>query len=207
MIRYILKATLIWLLQLLIQAIGVILGLIVVPLALLSPNDEYKPVTYKSDGENEWWLRRLPDWARYWDNTIDGTLGDDDFRWAGRDIPFNLKNTSFLGQWWWMAVRNPFNYCKRFVLSCDVRKNRAEKLAGQDYVRDDINSTGWQFLKCGNFYTLYGVWRYGSSNKAFVVQLGNKFDLQDNIKEYPSHQEYKYFKGVTFEINPYKDIG
>lgn len=202
----ILKAGFVWTFQLIIQLIGVLLGLVIVAIALLFINDENKPTTYKSDGENEWWLRRLPDWARYWDNTIDGTLGDDDFRWASRDIPFGWKNTSFLGQWWWMAVRNPFNYFKRFVLSCDVRKNVIEKLAGQDYVRDDIKSTGWQFLKCGRFYTFYGVWRYRDSNRAFVIQLGNKFDLQDNYKEYPSYQEYKYFKGVTFEINAFKDI-
>lgn len=211
MIRHILKATIIWLLQLIIQVIGVILGLFVVPLALLSPNDEYRPITYKSDGENEWWLRTLPKFALFWDNKIDGTLGDDDFRYASRDIPFGLKNTSFLGQYWWMAFRNPFNYFKRFILACDVRKNKVEKLGGQDYVRDDLNSTGWQFLKCGDgtlpFYTFYGVWKWKwSDTHAVVIQLGNKFDLQDNFKAYPSEQEYKYFKGFTFEISMYKDI-
>jgi hypothetical protein len=207
MIRHILKATIIWLLQLLIQVIGVILGLVIIPIALLKPNDGYKSVTYKSDGENEWWLRRLPDWARYWDNTIDGTLGDDDYRYASRDIPFGLKNTSFLGQYWWMAFRNPFNYFKRFIIACDVRNDIVEKVAGQGYVRDDLRSTGWQFLKCGKYYTFYGVWKWKwSGTHAVVVQLGNKFDLQDNFKAYPSEQEYKYFKGSTFEINPYKDI-
>lgn len=183
------------------------MGIFLVPIFLLFADDSKKDSTYKSDGVNEWWLRTLPKPALFWDNKIDGTLGDDDFRYASRDIPFGLKNTSFLGQYWWMAFRNPFNYFKRFLLACDVRKNTIEKISGQDYVRDDLDSTGWQFLKCGKFYTFYGVWKWkGSATRAVVIQLGNKFDLEDNLKTYPSESEYKYFKGFTFEINLFKDI-
>lgn len=197
----------IWTTQFLISLLGIILGFVVVPIALMFPDDSHKKDTYISNGNQEWWLRQLPPWAKLWNNTIDGTLGDPNFRWASRDIPFGWKNTSFLGQFWWMAVRNPANYLKRFVLSCDVRKHPIEKLGGQDYVRDDLNSTGWQFLKCGKFYTFYGVWKWSKTERALVVQLGNKFDLEDNIKTYSDGQEYKYFKGFTFEINPYKFIG
>ena len=112
-----------------------------------------------------------------------------------------------LGQYWWMVFRNPFNYFKRFILACDVRKGIVEKIAGRDYVRDDLRSTGWQFLKCGKYYTFYGVWKWRwSGTHAIVIQLGNKFDLQDNFKAYPSEQEYKYLKGFTTEISFCKDI-
>lgn len=161
MIVHIAKAAVMWAIQFVLQVIGIILGLIVIPIAVCFVDDSKKDSTYKTDGKNEWWLRTLPRWAKWWDNKIDGTLGDDDYRWAGRDIPFGWKNTSFLGQFWWMAVRNPFNYFKRFILACDVRENTVKKLAGQDYVRDDLVSTGWQFLKCGRYYTFYGVWRWG----------------------------------------------
>ena len=205
------RACIIWLFQFIAQLVGIILGIFLMPIFLLFVDDSKKELTYRTDGVNEWWLRTLPKFAMLWDNKIDGTLGDDDFRYASRDIPFGLKNTSFLGQYWWMAFRNPFNYFKRFVLACDVRKNKVEKVAGQDYVRDDLQSIGWQFLKCGDgilpFYTFYGVWKWKQSGThAVVIQLGNKFDLQDNLKEYPSEQEYKYFKGFTFEISMYKDI-
>jgi len=227
------QAVLIWTLQAILTILGVLIGLIIVPIALLFPDDSLEDETYilNSDGE-EYWLRQLPKWAKWYDNSVDGTLGDDNFRWASRDIPFGLKNTSFLGQFWWMVIRNPFNYFKRFILGCDVRNDIVEKVAGQDYVRDDLRSTGWQFLKCGKYYTFYGVWLYPEHkvytlgfekvdswykyklkvntylnvSKSLVIQLGNKFDLQDNFKAYPSEQEYKYFKGFTFEINPYKDI-
>lgn len=202
-----LRAILIWLFQFIIQLVGIVLGIFLIPFFLLFVDDSKKELTYRTDGVNEWWLRTLPKLALFWNNKIDGTLGDEDFRYASRDIPFGLKNTSFLGQYWWMAIRNPFNYFKRFILACDVRKNVVEKIAGQDYVRDDLESTGWQFLKCGRFYAFYGVWKWKwSDTHAVVIQLGNKFDLQDNFKTYPSTQEYKYFKGFTFEINPYKDI-
>lgn len=202
-----LRAVLIWLFQFIVQLVGIVLGIFLMPIFLLFVDDSKKELTYKTDGVNEWWLRTLPKLALFWNNKIDGTLGDEDFRYASRDIPFGLKNTSLLGQYWWMAIRNPFNYFKRFILACDVRKNVVEKIAGQDYVRDDLMSTGWQFLKCGKFYTFYGVWKWKwSDTHAVVVQLGNKFDLQDNFKVYPSDQGYKYFKGFTFEINPYKDI-
>lgn len=203
----ILRAIIIWTLQAILTIVGVILGLLIVPIALLFPDDSFRDDTYilNSDGE-EYWLRQLPKWAKWWNNPIDGSLGDDNFRWASRDIPFGLKNTSFLGQFWWMAIRNPFNYFKRFILGCDVRKNKIEKLGGQDYVRDDLESTGWQFLKCGHFYTFYGVWQYGDNDRAFVIQLGNKFDLEDNSKSYNPKEYYKYSKGFTAEVQFYKDI-
>jgi hypothetical protein len=201
----ILKALLIWSGQFTAQLVGIVLGLFLVPIFLLFPDDSKKYENYKKQDGNEWWLRTLPSWALWWDNKVDGTLGDDDYRWASRDIPFGWKNTSFMGQYWWMAIRNPFNYFKRFILACDVRENEVVKLAGQDKVRDDLNTTGWHFLKCGKFYTFYGVWViYGS--RAVVIQLGNKFDLEDNFKGYTSEKEYKYLKGFTFEVNPFKDI-
>lgn len=197
-----------WIYQLIFSLLGIIVGLFVIPVALLFVDDSLKESTLlESESQDYWWMRNLPKWAKLWDNKIDGTLGDTAFRWASRDIPFGLKNTSYLGQFWWMAVRNPANYLKRFILSCDVRKNKVEKIAGQDYVRDDLDSTGWQFLKCGKFYTFYGVWKWPKTERAVVVQLGNKFDLEDNYKTYPKDQDYKYYKGFTFEINPFKFIG
>ena len=202
-----LRAIVIWLFQFIMQLVGIVLGIFLMPVFLLFVDDSKKELTYRTDGVNEWWLRTLPKLALFWTNKIDGTLGDEDFRYASRDIPFGLKNTSFLGQYWWMAIRNPFNYFKRFILACDIRKDIVEKIAGQDYVRDDLESTGWQFLKCGKFYTFYGVWKWKwSATHAVVIQLGNKFDLQDNFKAYPSDQEYKYFKGFTFELQVWKDV-
>ena len=200
------KMMVVFSIKFLAQLIGIVLGVVLVPIGLLFTDDSAKPYTYTTKDGSEWWLRRLPKWLLWWDNPIDGFLGDDQFRWANRDIPFGIKNTSFFGQVIWGAYRNPFNYFKRFVLSCDVRNHKVEKLAGVDYIRDDFNSTGWQWLRCGNNYTIYWVRRWGMSNRAIVVQLGNKIKLADNTTTYPPEQEYKYFKGFTFEVQPFKDI-
>lgn len=201
------RASIIWIFQLTLNILGVILGIMVVPFGIIFSDDSNKSQTLIEKDSNVWWLRRFPPFLRWWDNPIDGTLGDPSFRWASRDIPFGMKNTSFFGQFWWMAIRNPFNYFKRFIISCDVRKNKIVKLAGKDKVRDDLFNTGWQFLKCGKFYTFYLVREWGKSKRAIVIQLGNKFDIEDNYKIYPADQEYKYMKGFTFEINPWKYIG
>ena len=189
----------------------IILGFIVVPFGLLFKDDSKKDLTYKTDGTNEWWLRTLPSWAKWWNNPIDGFLGDDSYRWASRDIPFGWKNTSFLGMFWWGAIRNPLNYFKRFVISCDVRECSYELLQGQEYVRDDITNQGYQFLKATRrydgkaYYRIYGVWQYGQSSRAFVLEIGNKFDKSHFSEDYTG-REYKAFKGFTFVINPYKEI-
>lgn len=189
----------------------IILGLIIVPLGLLFKDDSKKDSTYKTDGTSEWWLRTLPSWAKWWGNPIDGFLGDDSYRWASRDIPFGLKNTSFLGMFWWGAIRNPLNYFKRFVISCDVRECSYKLLQGKEYVRDDNANQGYQFLKATRksdgkaYYRIYGVWQYGQSNRAFVLEIGNKFD-KSHFSENYSGREYKAFKGFTFVVNPYKEI-
>ena len=51
---------------------------------------------------------------------------------------------------------------------------------------------------------LYYVKRYGNSNRALVIQLGNKIKLEHNTAV--EQDEYDYFKGFTFEVNPFKDI-
>lgn len=153
----------------------------------------------------------MPSWAKWWGNPIDGFLGDDSYRWASRDIPFGLKNTSFLGMFWWGAIRNPLNYFKRFVISCDVMECSYKLLQGKEYVRDDNANQGYQFLKATRksdgkaYYRIYGVWQYGQSNRAFVLEIGNKFD-KSHFSENYSGREYKAFKGFTFVVNPYKEI-
>ena len=84
----ILRAVAIWLFQFITQLVGIILGIFLMPIFLLFVDDSKKELTYKTDGINEWWLRTLPKFALLWDNRIDGTLGDDDYRYASRDIPF-----------------------------------------------------------------------------------------------------------------------
>lgn len=208
-----------------------IVGLVLVPIALLFKDDSKKTLTLRTNGTDEWWLRTLPRWASLWDNPIDGFLGDDAFRWAGRDIPFGyhddslvarlirkvfknftIKNTDYLGQLLW-AVRNPVNNFKRFLLTCDVTECDYQLIAGQEFVRDDMKSQGWHFLKATRrsdgkvYYRFYLVKSYGKSTRAFTAEFGFKFDAPDFKDDYTGDREFKKYKGFTYLVNPYKDIG
>ena len=142
----------------------------------------------------------------YWDNDNDGSLGDKR-GWWNENTPFGDAR-SFLSQYWWLAVRNPANNFKRYVIGIDMRIHPVVKVKGQDYVRDDLENTGFQILRAigprVSHYMLYWVRRWGNSNRAIVVQIGHKIKLSHNTAKYD--KGYKNWKGFTCEINPFKDI-
>ncbi|GEM_PF-3721121 len=111
---------------------------------------------------------------------------------------------------WWSGWRNPFNYLKRVVMGVDIRDYTFHKLCGQDYVRDDLRSTGFQILyakpKKGGMVRpmLYWVRPWGNSTRAIVCQWGWKIKLAHGDAEYDN--EWDYFKGLTFEPQLFKDI-
>lgn len=187
-----------------------LIGLFVVPLGLLRPDDSAKSTTTTTDGMYTWWLRRLPRWALWWDNPVDGFLGDDQFRWAGRDIPFGWSNTGLLAQFWWGAIRNPLHYFKSFIITCDVRRCRFYQLAGQAFVRDRPDATGFQLLLAKRddgvrFYRLYWVWQWPGTERAAIVEIGHEFRADHWGQEYVG-REYKALKGFAFLIHPCKKI-
>lgn len=150
------------------------------------------------------WLKAL--WL--WDNERDGLYGD---KRGFYTTQYNPHWSTKLKCFWWGAIRNPANNFKRFVLGCDIREFSMKTLYGKDFVRDDFDSTGFQLVKAErvsgkgiDHYHLYWVKRWGKSNRAIVVELGNKVQARHNGATY--EEESKYFKGFTFEVNPFKDI-
>jgi hypothetical protein len=150
----------------------------------------------------------LPQWLLWSTNPEDGLTGDH----RGWYWNVYMKGRP---DWWkmlvWSAWRNPFNYLKRFIWGIDIRNYLFSKVVGQDYVRDDFDNTGFQILKATptskkgfNKYLLYWVYRYGKSDRALVIQLGWKIKLDHNHAV--EADEWDYWKGLTFEINPYKGI-
>lgn len=204
------KAIAVWVPQLAIQLFFIITGLFVNLFAISWGhvrliNDTTKMVEYKGQ-KRLWGLYRLPKWALAWDNPEDGVLGDDSLRWWLRDSP-TLDANDWISRYWWMAIRNPANYIKRIGLGCDLRKyDDIEHIAGvSEYdVRDDPDKTGWQLLRCGPFYHLYIVKRYGKLNRGFILEFGNKIKLSHKNVKYDN--EINYYKGFTFELNPFKTI-
>lgn len=191
-----------------------IAGLVVVPLALRKPNDSQKSATYKTNGVESWWLRTLPRWASWWDNPYDGFLGDEALRWATRDIPFGWRNTDYIAQCWWGAIRNPLHRLKSFLIACDIRRCTFTLLAGQPFVRDRPDATGFQFALAKRddgmrYYRLYWVWQWPwkirGLDRAAIIEIGHEF-RQDHWQQDYGAREYKYFKGFAFLIHPCKAI-
>lgn len=150
----------------------------------------------------------LPNWLKWLHNPEDHLTGDKDGRYW--NIYMHGK-PAWLKMWWWSGWRNPFNYLKRVVIGIDVRDYTIHKLIGQDYVRDDMRSRGFQILyakpKKGGFPRpmLYWVRTWGNSTRAIVWQWGWKIKLSHNDAVY--EDEWDNFKGLTFEPQLFKDIG
>lgn len=206
-------AILSWAVFLIVQLIGMITGIFFVPLMLLfgkfDKSSEQKFTLYNKD---RYWIREVfPKVFWPWDNIEDSSTGDHRGWWDANCFKGNSR--LWINRFWWLAIRNPFNNFKRYILGIDSRQYNYSLLAGQDYVRDDLQSTGWQFLKASPKlgsskrlprYQFYLVARWGGSTRALVVQLGNKMKLshQDRVEK----EEIDYFSGFTFEVNPWKDI-
>jgi len=157
----------------------------------------------------------LPDWLYWWQNLEDNLTGDKrgDYWNAERFRPSIFTQAVWtsptLKMWWWSAIRNPANNLKRIVIGVDVREFTFHKLCGDDSVRDDTNSEGFHILyarpKDGWFIRplFYLVKGYGNG-RGVVLQFGWKIKLKYNTVTYS--QEIDNFKGVTVEMNPYKDL-
>lgn len=112
---------------------------------------------------------------------------------------------------WWLAIRNPANNARFTTLfgcpvtECDYR------YWGQASVEDDPGKGGWRLLLATHrqtgrrFYGFYWVWQWWAT-RALVVQLGFKGEPEDWADDY-SADPSKQWKGVTFEVNPWKAIG
>lgn len=185
-----------WAALIVVRAILILAGLLVVAVAV----PFRVPVASLSDGRP---IINLPRWAWLWGNDFDGLLGDKRGWWAD-NTPFGWPVDSFAAMWWWAAIRNPVNNL-RFVpgLNCPVADCMISH-AGQYVVEDKPGMGGWQFVAArrldgvSRWYGFYLV-REWSPRRALVIRIGYK------IK--PSHVGTgEPAKGVTFKINPFKEI-
>lgn len=157
----------------------------------------------------------LPDWLKWLQNEEDGLTGDKRGDYWTQDrfrpgvIPKRLWASPLFKMWWWSGIRNPWNYLKRSIFGIDIRNFSFHKLAGQDYVRDDLDNQGFQILYAKSRHgrlprpMLYYV-REIRNGRGICLQIGWKIKLSHNDVVYSD--EYDNFKGLTFEPNPYKDL-
>ena len=182
------------------QLVFVLTGLVV----CLLPKNASGDATVFTQNIGMWRLVGMPKIAWLWDNDADGAMGDKrGWYWCEYGVVSGWSD--YWKYYFWLAIRNPANNFKRKGLGFDIRTKSIETIYGNDYVRDDFSSTGFQLVRAGWRYHLYWVRRWSdTSSRAIVIELGNKFQVKHNGAQYES--EHKYVKGFTFEINPYKDI-
>lgn len=197
-----------------VRLVLLVLGLLVVALAVLSPVAGISA----SDGRPIVNLRR---WVWIFGNDFDGLDGDKRQWWAqncdalvfwgllpwlrNKGAPLApLPVTSWLARWWWAAVRNPANNMRLLPLfSCPVRECEIAYLGARS-VEDKPGQGGWQFVSARRsrwgfrWYGLYVVTQR-SASQAFVLRLGFKIKPEHAGTAEPA-------KGMTFKVNPWKSI-
>ena len=181
-----------------LRVVLALVGIFVVPVALLFAHTETSPVTRRYTG---WQYKRLPFWAWIWDNETYGTMGNHHWQEARYNPLFYKKPASFWSQWYWLAIRNPTNNMAEWALSSlDLRETSKVFWVGAASV--DNYFPGWQFVwaKKGIVYYpgIYGMQPIPFTGRALELRLGFKLKPEDNDSE-PDRRV-----GLTFIINPFK---
>lgn len=208
MTLHILRAAWQWAVFLPLRVSLILLGWLVVPLALPFLTVQGPPVAF-TQAPGFWSLARLPAWAWLWSNDRDGALGDKR-GWWHLNAPFGLGAYHWFSKLWWLAVRNPANNM-RFspwfscpLTECDFR------YWGDESVEDRPGQGGRRLLLATHkttgrrYYGFYGVWQW-SATRALVIQLGFKPEPSDWADDYSADPSAQW-KGLTFEVNPWKSI-
>lgn len=192
-----------------LRALLVVLGLMVVPLALPFRRTDESTRQPFTASNGDWVLVTLPQWAWLWSNDRDGAVGDKR-GWWHTNTPFGLGAHHWLSMLIWLAFRNPANNA-RFtrLMGCPVTECDFE-FWGDEVVKDRVGQGGRRFLvathrNTGRRYSgLYWV-KTWSSKRALVVQIGFKGEPSDWAEDY-SNDPSRQWKGLTFEVNPWKNI-
>lgn len=88
-------------------------AVIIVPIGLL--------FTHKIGTKNEygWQMERLHNKLWPWSNDYDGVQGQKNGK---NKNPFGWALGSYLGNWWWTAIRNPVNNWNRYYIGVDYNQ-------------------------------------------------------------------------------------
>lgn len=208
MTSHILRAALQWALFLPLRVALILLGFLVVLFALPFLTFEGPSIPF-TQAPGNWRLARLPGWSWLWSNDRDGALGDER-GWWHLNAPLGLGAYHWFSQFWWLAIRNPANNM-RFtpwfscpLTECDYR------YWGDESVEDRPGQGGQRLMLATHkttgrrYYGFYGVWQW-SATRALVIQLGFKPEPSDWADDYSTDPSAQW-KGLTFEINPWKSI-
>jgi hypothetical protein len=195
----ILYAVVTWAFLFVLRASLIILGLVVVPVALLfrTTEDVVDPsnLTYP-----ERKVVHLPKWAWLWDNDAEGAMS-----WMVRwpDLCWDKDPTSFLSMFQWMAIRNPVNNMRftRGIAAYLPYIKSIDLLYGDSFVSTKYQE-GVQFVVGkGNFFRYYSFYYVKViGDKTFSIRLGHKMEPR-HLPIKLETPERKYWKGMTFRVS------
>ena len=204
-----LKACAMWIPIIALTVIGILTGLLIVPVALffVKINKEYQ----------EWELINLPRFFYLWDNIRDGVIGDRrlDYWNNGKQYPLwfdKLPLSQYVKAYYWLAIRNPANTLKRYVpfMGCKVGiieggYEYIHLLAGQEYVSDVRDVQGFQFVKTSKPKEMLSYWGFYlykqvTSDRYLMIRLGHKIEPRHMSEEFTGERANKAWKGTTFRI-------
>jgi hypothetical protein len=157
----------------------------------------------------------LPDWLKWLQNPEDNLTGDKrgsywcEDRFRPKLFSETIWQNDTFRMWWWTAIRNTWKYLKMVILGCDIRKFKIYYV-GSFHVRDDLASQGFQIvIAWPNTLALprFGIYwvKEIKNGKGICFQLFWKIAPKHNVAKY--RYDWDYFKGLTFELNPWKDLG
>jgi len=152
-----------------------LIGLILVPIALLIPTYSY----------------RLPTYLRWFDSA-DWYTGRD------TEIIETISVEGFWTRYYWLAIRNPLNYFGYKVLGHKVIDNTKGIQSGTPNIGDTIGHvSGYQYNTLDNIYEYYLIYKWNRS-KCLRFRMGWK------ISNGPDNKINSYIQWVMV-IQPYKD--
>lgn len=190
-----------------------LLGPIIVYIALKSKIDRPETTKPFSQYPGNWMMVNLPAWAKWWDNTFDGAMGDKRGWWNNYCLEHYKKDAyAFRSMWQWLAIRNPCNYYSRVVTGIDVSQCDIAKLAGDDVVHEKEGMREWNFLVATRrsdgkkFHRLYCVFPFSfDPTHAVMIDIGWKIVLGHRDVA-PDAPEKDRIKGSVFSFSPWKSI-
>lgn len=209
---HIILALLTWAIACLYRVTFIVLGLFLQPLAIkFAKKDLNSHVLFTQYPEHGYWYHvTAPKWLYPWGNARDGFLGDKRGWWANER---KGKHESFWSKYLWSAIRNPCNNLRFMKFSSvNVSKTTVELLGGFKEVTDEVGKDGWQFVRAVQdgipYYGFKLMHQWGNSGRGLYVWIGYKIEPKHN-EQYPDPIDDpfgKQMKGLTFRVNPYKDI-
>jgi hypothetical protein len=175
-VKYLILVLLDWLLA--------ILGLVIVPIALL-----FTPRK----------ATNLPRWAWLWDNDVDGLNGD-----SGWQDKHPETYSSFFWRFWWLAIRNRTTNFGRRIAGYTLTTQPFFK--GNPFIGNGKGKpTGWTFIWVPReAFCFYLVAPWFNGKKCLRIYLGWKC-LPDNSKGVPIWKPARC--SLVYSISPFATFG